>query len=957
MFIDKVRHAANSGKVLTARLACGFARNARGSAIAASMLAGLAGFPNGIHAQEKSNAAQSSQDAGGEFVPLQTGDGVVTNFSGLKDSGYDAKGDESLAFAIDTNGASAVVLRLKASAAAKNAKALTPLILRTVTAAEVGQVFAVAIGNDQSVYLGATSYFGLNITKPAKSNAPGPRLRKGDANAQWMEGQFGPNGGPGSIWKIDGATGKVTLFTNIDDNSGPGIGGLAADPESGQVYAADLDSGLVYRFDETGKPVQLFDHGVDALTAAGESPVADDGQLADIKSESFNPEDPQTWGFTAPERRVTALSVHQQRLYYAVASPLAIWSVSLNKNGEFGGDFRKEIDVSSQFPSAITSIAFDSGGMMFAAQRGPLSPSFDFSSFSKSGQAQVFRFQRSGEEGPWTAVPKTYAAGRNPEYNLTGGGVDVGCSQADVAQDINSCESFVWTTIDGTVQSNDGSAQDVPTQHGLQGVEKALFRPQNVPPSQATFAVYDQPPPFEIEGFMGDIKSVHKAERVSNAAAVAPTEPVLLPRPKLRLPARFRAAGTLPPDAGEILNTEEDRQAVSLLTEPDPIYQVSSGYGEGVEEEFYAPVPLSSCECPIGEVGYLPFCHAPLFPIFIVYQREQFFRWSHVQITRKQFIIHNIINRNNEITKHQNKQSRMIDNLKTNLAKTTDPRSKSRLSREITAHEKLLHGLNTANSKLGHQTSALNKSLSAASSNKVPSGHWPTQNPNTGIRPIPNGSAAKPTPALTKLGKIREHQIQNGRASSSNHTGGGNVPRSLPAHERREAFAALKNDHAAKIRTLSQTPRSSELRRGSLSNSTSGRLHTLASPTPANRGPARSPSEWRRNSRVQAARPAHEFMRRRQRPTFQPQRSASSDRFRNLRRPSIQRQQPQHSAPRYRPAQQVQRSNRGRMTQYRPQHSQFRQPQFRPQVRQQFRPQPQFRPQQQFRPQFQPRLR
>ena len=43
------------------------------------------------------------------------------------------------------------------------------------------------------------------------------------------------DGGPGSIWKIDGATARVSLFadvtTNGRANSGAALGGLAFDPE------------------------------------------------------------------------------------------------------------------------------------------------------------------------------------------------------------------------------------------------------------------------------------------------------------------------------------------------------------------------------------------------------------------------------------------------------------------------------------------------------------------------------------------------------------------------------------------------------------------------------------------------------------------------------------------------------------------------------------------------------
>ena len=47
----------------------------------------------------------------------------------------------------------------------------------------------------------------------------------------------GPDGGPGSIWKIDGVTGEVSLFANVMldgiANPGPGLGNIAYDAVHG----------------------------------------------------------------------------------------------------------------------------------------------------------------------------------------------------------------------------------------------------------------------------------------------------------------------------------------------------------------------------------------------------------------------------------------------------------------------------------------------------------------------------------------------------------------------------------------------------------------------------------------------------------------------------------------------------------------------------------------------------
>ena len=72
------------------------------------------------------------------------------------------------------------------------------------------------------------------------------------------------DGGPGSIWKIDGRHGAVTLFANVVlngvRNSGPALGGLTFDPGSRQLFVADRDTGMIHRFTLDGVERGIFDH-------------------------------------------------------------------------------------------------------------------------------------------------------------------------------------------------------------------------------------------------------------------------------------------------------------------------------------------------------------------------------------------------------------------------------------------------------------------------------------------------------------------------------------------------------------------------------------------------------------------------------------------------------------------------------------------------------------------------
>lgn len=105
-------------------------------------------------------------------------------------------------------------------------------VTRHISAREVGQVFAIAIdegtnGGAPNIYLGATSLFGLHIVE---SNGT-ERLEFGEAGATFMDGQFGPSGSAGSIWKVDGNTGKISEFARLTENSGAGVGDVVTTPK------------------------------------------------------------------------------------------------------------------------------------------------------------------------------------------------------------------------------------------------------------------------------------------------------------------------------------------------------------------------------------------------------------------------------------------------------------------------------------------------------------------------------------------------------------------------------------------------------------------------------------------------------------------------------------------------------------------------------------------------------
>ena len=181
------------------------------------------------------------------------GNAAVTGFSGASPPIQIAAGaDPGENTLIDLNGPSLRVVDLQHMGGSPTAQFVGAPKPFTFSAAAVGQVFGVALDDDAppNIYVAASSAYGLPIVVPGPDGQP-QHTKVGAPNAAYMRGLWGPQGGPGSIWKIDGTTGKVSLFANVmlDDraNSGAALGGLAFDADSKSLFVADRETGYRLR--------------------------------------------------------------------------------------------------------------------------------------------------------------------------------------------------------------------------------------------------------------------------------------------------------------------------------------------------------------------------------------------------------------------------------------------------------------------------------------------------------------------------------------------------------------------------------------------------------------------------------------------------------------------------------------------------------------------------------------
>lgn len=458
---------------------------------------------------------------------IEIGDAVVTGFSGVT-AADDASGGDPLDEAfIDLDGASMQIQRPEPDGPPDGQVINAPATFKA-KASEVGQVFAIAFDDGDetageaavpNVYLGATSVYGIQIVLPDSDGDGRPeRVKNGHPNAEWMPGQFGPGGGPGSIWKVDGKTGEISQFATIPGNTGAGIGDIVYDRATRQFFVSDLDTGFIHRLSSDGTPIDVFDHGETARASAGLSQVPNDGHGMDIKDPAFDALNSDTWGLAQPKRMIWGLGLHGGRLYYAVADGPEIWSVGINLDGSFAEDARREIEVigtPGDYP--ISDIAFDNQGAMFVAQRGGIKGSWDYNTFTGPKKSVVFRFKQELPDDPatpgtWVPIPDEYAIGFPPEHRNTSGGIALGYTFDELGQVYpGTCGQTLWTTGDN-LRDNPEFAEVLAaggpaSVHGLQGNDRTLVRPDNVPPAVAYFIDYDgavEDP--EKSGHVGDVE-------------------------------------------------------------------------------------------------------------------------------------------------------------------------------------------------------------------------------------------------------------------------------------------------------------------------------------------------------------------------------------------------------------------------------------------------------------------
>jgi len=491
-------------------------------------------------------------------VGMQPGEAFITRFSGVTLT-PGPQGQPPSA-SINVNGPSGTIVDVRSPA-------FPPIGLHwmtepqrgRVTAAEVGQVFGVALddANPPNIYLTATSAFGLHF-------APG--------GTQWMPGLWGAGGGPGTIYRLDAANNyRPRVFANImlsgRANTGAALGNLTYDRANKQLFVSDLETGMIHRVRVAdGADLGPYDHGTQGRArftnmATRQSatlppiPFAPQSRARTTDCPTDFQKSPECWNLAAAGRRVWGVGVrrdpanNQSRLFYSVWSgPTpgsqawnsvpeeekrnAVWSVRIGPDGapdpsdvrrEFLlPDFfmQKDAIARAGYSSPVASIVFSESNprpILLMAERAivrNLGLTAE-AAFAAPYEARALRYELD-QSGAWQPVGR-YDVGFYDRKNEgqpyvhanSAGGISFGFGYTDdfTSVDGNKPDQFVWISGDSLCsaegmcrlpagsQSGQALTGDPSEVSGMQGLPENAIDPLLPPAAVGTYPAAGDPYP------------------------------------------------------------------------------------------------------------------------------------------------------------------------------------------------------------------------------------------------------------------------------------------------------------------------------------------------------------------------------------------------------------------------------------------------------------------------------
>jgi len=347
-----------------------------------------------------------------------------------------------------------------APSAADWAPSITDIHPANWTLGQIGQIFGIAIGINEEVYLAASDIY----------------------DTGYNSDPFGP----GQIFVAHANNGFLAQpFIDLPNTGGPlnGIGNIVYDRINHQLFASNLEDGKIYRIALDGSIIETYD------------PWSSDNGTA---------------GIVAPSEQVWGIGLNSesgvQKLYFARigGSTREMYSISLS-NAAFPSVGSETIEISNILGTSdrIADIAFSDNGLeMIFAERGT-----KFT--SGAHDAQMLNYNLTN--GSWQIDQKYYVGSWvteqypnivvDPGENSAGG---VSFGPVDVNSEIEGCDQLVWTTMN-YFRTDDGNLY-----YGMQGISVDGNNPNtaNTNPNTETDIIIDFDGAYDNFAQKGDLGDV-----------------------------------------------------------------------------------------------------------------------------------------------------------------------------------------------------------------------------------------------------------------------------------------------------------------------------------------------------------------------------------------------------------------------------------------------------------------
>lgn len=278
------------------------------------------------------------------------------------------------------------------------------------TAANLGQVFGLALDPAGNIFVGSTGVY---------------------ATDTWIAGQSE------AVYKISIGSGAISTF-KVFSNDQTGLGNLCYDCDHSKMYVTDFDDGLIYELDPTtGATLGTWDHGANLPTATqATGPPAAEPAIPDIPTQTYTPLGRRPWG----------VREYQGRLYYGIwwedtgrpnaARSNEVWSIALSATGAFVPPARREIQLppitGQNYSNPPSDIAFGPAGTMLVAERSMFSDTLP-----TAHQSRALEYTQVA--GVWTLLnPTKYQISQAYPPGSSAGGCDYqygGCGRVWVTGD------------------------------------------------------------------------------------------------------------------------------------------------------------------------------------------------------------------------------------------------------------------------------------------------------------------------------------------------------------------------------------------------------------------------------------------------------------------------------------------------------------------------------------------